>query len=72
MTHPAFTTSFENREMFGWPTQPQTRSINITLTNKQWVLLAAVLGHGCSMLDTKHRKDAGVIYNTMTSAIFPE
>ena len=20
MTHPAFTTSFENREMFGWPT----------------------------------------------------
>ena len=23
MTHPAFTTSFVNREMFGWPTQQQ-------------------------------------------------
>jgi hypothetical protein len=24
-THPAFFTSFENREMFGWPTQHEPR-----------------------------------------------
>lgn len=34
MTHPAFTTSFENREMFGWPTQPADRVITaVDVTN---------------------------------------
>ena len=40
MTHPAFTTSFENREMFGWPTQPADRFITAAdVTNVEDELL---------------------------------
>ena len=42
MTHPAFTTSFENREMFGWPTQkPELAAV--TLSPTQWTALICLL-----------------------------
>ena len=40
MTHPAFTTSFENREMFGWP---NTATASVELTNDQWTALMCLL-----------------------------
>ena len=72
MTHPAFTTSFENREMFNWSTQPTTRQVTIELTNRQWILLASVLATGCASVDSTDRADAMTIYETMSNAIFPE
>ena len=72
MTHPAFNTSFENREMFGWSTQHTTRQVTIELTNRQWVLLASVLATGCASVDITDRGDAITIYETMSNAIFPE
>jgi len=34
-THPAFRTSFENREMFGWAKKPQAKSYSLMLDGCQ-------------------------------------
>ena len=72
MTHPAFTTSYENREMFNWPTQPTSREVTIKLTNKQWVQLMALLQYGVASWGGAATPGAQRIYDIVSKEVFPE